>query len=104
MSKHYFLLGRQHPTDPYSTIRINNEPDAVDKYTSLTKLDYKKFFGEQITINNRRLYVTEIKMGWFQGLACGYSGPFFSKEHPQQEKTCPITQISTIDDVIVEPE
>lgn len=104
---YYFLLGREYADDVFTSIRINDN-NGLDNYTSSTKPDVTEFFGEQKTVGGQTVNVTEIKIGYFNGVNTQYCGPYFNNKFKQQAKTCPYKQQTTIntieDNTIVEKE
>ena len=100
---YYFLLGREYADDVFTSIKINNNINGLDNYTSSTKPDVTKFFGKQ-TVGGQTINVTEIKLGYFNGVNTQYYGPYFNNKFRQQTKTCPYNINVIQDDTIVEKE
>ena len=101
---YYFLLGREYSNDVFTSIKINNNTNGLDNYTSDTKPDVTEFFGKQKTVGGQTVNVTEIKIGYFNGINTQYYGPYFNNKFKQQTKTCPYNINVIQDDTVVEKE
>ena len=109
MKPYYFVLGREYANDVFASIELHGNRIGLERFTSEEKPDVTEYFGKQTSVGSKPINVTEVKLGFFDGVKTIYHGPYFNNKFQQQSKTCPYKQqqnnIKTIeDDIIIENE